>query len=139
MSFLLLVFSRLTAELVRSKLLEPFVMRFPSTNLLLTGLFALGATVAGAQETMSEKLERENRQLKLQLANLNTSLSASLEREDSKTKALKEIREYLALRGRDLFEDRDTKLLNAVSDYRVARENLVQLEDSVGSLLLAVS
>jgi hypothetical protein len=62
-------------------------------------------------------------------------LSASLEREDSKTKALKEIREYLALRGRDLFEDRDTKLLNAVSDYQVARENLVQLEDSVGSLL----
>ena len=78
-------------------------MRFPSTKLLLTGLFALGAMVAGAQETMSEKLERENRQLKLQLANLNTSLSASLEREDSKTKALKEIREYLALRCRDLF------------------------------------
>ena len=122
-------------ELVKSKLLETFVMRFPSTKLLLTGLFALGAMVAGAQETMSEKLERENRQLKLQLANLNTSLSASLEREDSKTKALKEIREYLALRGRDLFEDRDTKLLNAVSDYQVARENLVQLEDSVGSLL----
>ena len=29
----------------------------------------------------------------------------------------------------------DTKLLNAVSDYQVARENLVQLEDSLGSLL----
>jgi hypothetical protein len=77
-------------------------MSFPSTQLILTGLFALGVAVAGAQETMSEKLERENRQLKLQLANLKKSLSASLEREDSKTKGLKEIREYLALRGRDL-------------------------------------
>lgn len=110
-------------------------MRFPSINLLLTGLFALGAAVAGAQEATSEKLERENRQLKLKLANLNKSLTASLEREDSKTKALKEIREYLALRGRDLFEERDTKLLNAVSDYQIARENLIQLEDSVGILL----
>ena len=110
-------------------------MSFPSTQLILTGIFALGVAVAGAQETMSEKLERENRQLKLQLANLKKSLSASLEREDSKTKGLKEIREYLALRGRDLFEDRDTKLLNAVSDYQVARESLVQLEDSVASLL----
>ena len=110
-------------------------MRFPSINLLLTGLFALGAAVAGAQEATSERLERENRQLKLKLANLNKSLTASLEREDSKTKALKEIREYLALRGRDLFEERDTKLLNAVSDYQIARENLIQLEDSVGILL----
>ena len=110
-------------------------MRFPSINLLLTGLFALGAAVADAQETTVEKLERENRQLKLQLANLNKSLTASLEREDSKTKGLKEIREYLALRGRDLFEERDTKLLNAVSDYQIARENLIQLEDSVGILL----
>ena len=110
-------------------------MRFPFANSLLTGLFALGVAVAGAQETAVEKLERENRQLKLQLANVNKSLAASLEREDGKTKALKEIREYLALRGKDLFEDRDTKLLNAVSDYQVAHENLMKLEDSVGKLL----
>ena len=63
-------------------------MRFPSTKLFLTGLFAFGAAIAGAQETISEKLERENRQLKLQLANLNKSLSASLDREDSKSQAL---------------------------------------------------
>ena len=114
---------------------ESFVMRFPFTNSLLTGLLALGAAVAGAQETEVQKLERENRQLKLQLANVNKSLAETLEREDGKTRALKEIREYLALRGKDLFEDRDTKLLNAVSDYQVARENLIQLEDSVVSLL----
>lgn len=114
-------------------------MRFPFATSLLTGLFAYGAAMAGAQETNFQKLERENRQLKLQLAdakkNLNKSLIAALQREDTKTKALKEIREYLALRGKDLFEDRDTKLLNAVSDYQVARENLAQLEDSVGDLL----
>ena len=47
-----------------------------------------------------EKLERENRQLKLQLENVNKSLAAALEREDIKTKALKEIKEHLALFGK---------------------------------------
>ncbi|MDB4572527.1 hypothetical protein N9Z92_01340, partial [Akkermansiaceae bacterium] len=60
-------------------------MRFPFTNSLLTGLLALGAAVAGAQETEVQKLERENRQLKLQLANVNKSLAETLEREDGKT------------------------------------------------------
>ena len=110
-------------------------MRFQITNSFLAGLFAFGVAMAGAQETEVEKLERENRQLKLQLTNLSKSLATSLDREESKTRTLKEIREYLALRGKDFFEDRDTKLLNAVSDYQVAREDLIQLEDSVASLL----
>ena len=82
-----------------------------------------------------EKLERENRQLKLQLENVNKSLAAALEREDIKTKALKEIKEHLALFGKDFFEGGDTKLRHAVTDYQIARESLVNLETAVGNLL----
>jgi len=95
-------------------------MHFPFTSSILTGVLLFGAAIAGAQETATEKLEREVRQLKLQNLNLNKSLAAALEREETKTKALKEIRK---------------KLLNAVTDYQIARENLTQLEGAVSNLL----
>ena len=110
-------------------------MRFPLTSTILTGVLFFGAAIAGAQETATEKLEREVRQLKLQNLNLNKSLAAALEREDTKTQALKEIRKEFALRGKDIFEGGDTKLLNAVTDYQIARENLTQLEGAVSNLL----
>ncbi|MCX8238469.1 MAG: hypothetical protein OSB05_06575 [Akkermansiaceae bacterium] len=110
-------------------------MRFPFTKSLITGVILCGAVMAGAQETPMEKLERENRQLKLQLENVNKSLAAALEREDIKTKALKEIKEHLALFGKDFFEGGDTKLRHAVTDYQIARESLVNLETAVGNLL----
>ena len=113
-------------------------MRLPFITPFLAGLFVFGVASAGAQETPLAKLERENRQLKLQLTNLNKSLAAALEREDAKTKALNGINKYLALRGKDLFENRDTKLLNAVADYEIARENLTELETASSNLLLPI-
>ncbi len=110
-------------------------MRFPSTKSLITGAMLFGAGVAGAQETAMEKLERENRQLNLQLTNVNKSLAAALEREDAKTKALKVIKDYHALLGKDFFDGSDTKLRHAVTDYQIARENLTKLETAVGNLL----
>lgn len=110
-------------------------MRFLSSRIsLLAGALLLGAGVAGAEETPFEKVQRENRQLKLQLENLNKSLAASLEREEAKTKALKEIREYLALFGKDLFEGGDDRLRHAVTDYQVAREKLDQIDLAAGEL-----
>lgn len=110
-------------------------MRFLNTKSIIIGTLLLGAAMSGAQETPVEKLERENRQLKLQLENVNKSLASALEREDTKTKALKEIKEHLALFGKDFFEGGDTKLRHAVTDYQIARENLNQLETAVGNLL----
>lgn len=111
-------------------------MHFLSSRLpLIAGALLLGAGVAGAEETPYQKLERENRQLQLQLKNLRKSLTAALEREDAKTKALKEIREYLAVFGKDLFEGGDHKLLQAVSDYQVASEKLNQIDLAAGDLL----
>lgn len=105
------------------------------TNSLLAGLFALGAASLGAQETPIEKLERENRQLKLQLENLNRSLSAAYVKEEAKTKALKEINEYLALVGLDVHQGGESKLLYAVTDYEIARESLIKLEAASNNLL----
>ncbi len=113
-------------------------MRFSFINPLFAGLFVLGVVSAGAQETPLEKLERENRQLKLQLTNVNKSLTATLEREDTKTKALKEIKEHLALFGKDFFEGGDTKLRHAVTDYEIARESLTELETAASNLLLPI-
>lgn len=113
-------------------------MRFPLSNSLLSGLFALGVAAAGAQETPLQKLERENRQLKLQLTELNKVLSEALVREDTKTKALKEIKEHLALFGKDFFEGGDTKLRHAVTDYEIARESLNKLETATSNLLPSI-
>ena len=110
-------------------------MRFPFTSSILTGVLLLGAALAGAQETQTDKLEREVRQLKLQKLNLNKSLAEALMREDSKTKTLKKIREYHAAFGKDIFEGGNTKLLHAVTDYQIAREDLNQLESAVSNLL----
>ncbi len=110
-------------------------MRFPLTSSILTGVFLLGAAMAGAQETHTDKLEREVRQLKLQNLNLNKSLAEALEREDTKTKILKKIREDHALLGIDILEGGDTKLLHAVTDYQIAREDLTKLESAVSNLL----
>lgn len=106
-----------------------------STKIMRAGLLALGVSLVGADETKIEKLEREIRELKLQKANLNQTLAiANLELE-TKTKALKEIREYHALFGKDIFEGGDTKLLHAVANWEISRENFLKLETSVGSLL----
>ena len=105
------------------------------TKIMRAGLLALGVSLVGADETKVEKLEREIRELKLQKANLNQTLAiANLELE-TKTKALKEIREYHALFGKDIFEGGDTKLLHAVANWEISRENFLKLETSVGSLL----
>jgi hypothetical protein len=110
-------------------------MRFPTTTSIFTGVLLLGAALAGAQETHTDQLEREVRQLTLQNLNLNKSLAEALLREDTKTKALKEIRKYHALFGKDIFEGGNTKLLHAVTDYQIAREDLTQLESAVSNLL----
>ena len=112
-------------------------MRFlPSSFSLLAGALLLGAGVAGAQEeTPFQKLERENRQLQLQLQNLRESLTASLEREEGKTKSLKEIKEHLALFGKDFFAGGDNKLRHAVTDYQVASEKLTHLDAAASDLL----
>lgn len=99
------------------------------------GALLLGAGLAGAQETPVQKLEREVRQLDLQLTNLRTSYAAALAREDSKTKDLREIEEYIALVGKGLFDRGDTRLRNAVSDYQVASEELDELKATAGDLL----
>ena len=112
---------------------------FSSTsNILRAGLFALGVSLAGAQETQVEKLEREIRDLKRQKTELNKSLVAANLELDTKTKALKEIREFHALFGKDIFEGGDTKLLHAVANWEVSRENLLKLEASVRTLLPAM-
>jgi len=110
-------------------------MRFPFTKSLLAGLLALGAAMSGAEETQVEKLQREVRQLRLQNLSLNKSLAGANQEIETKTKALREIKEHLALFGKDFFEGGDTKLLHAVSNYEVARENLTKLEESVRSFL----
>lgn len=112
-------------------------MRFlPSSFSLLAGALLLGTGVAGAQEeTPFRKLERENRQLELQLQNLRESLTTSLAREEGKTKSLKEIREHLALFGKDFFAGGDNKLRHAVTDYQVASEKLNQLDAAANDLL----
>ncbi|YCM43624.1 hypothetical protein V2O64_20155 [Verrucomicrobiaceae bacterium 227] len=112
-------------------------MRFlPTSFSLLAGALLLGAGVAGAQEeTPFQKLERENRQLQLQLKNLRESLTASRIEEEAKTKALKEVKEHLALFGKDFFAGGDNKLLHAVSNNLVTSEKLNQLEASASDLL----
>ncbi len=115
-------------------------MRFlSSSHSILAGALLLGVSVAGAQETPVQKLERENRHLKLQLENLRKSLAESLIREESKTASLKRTKEHLALIGQDLYTTLDggkkTKLLSAVTDYQIASENLTQLRSATGDLL----
>lgn len=110
-------------------------MRSQLTSSIFAGVLLLGGAMAGAQETPSEKLEREVRQLKLQNLSLNKGLAEALEREEIKTKALKEIRKDLALFGKDIFEGGDKKLLHAVTDYQIAREDLTNLEAAVSNLL----
>jgi hypothetical protein len=111
------------------------IMSLSFTSALLTAILVLGAAMAGAQETKVERLEREIRQLKLQNLNLNKSLAEAKLEIDTKTAALKEIKEHLALFGKDFFEGGDAKLRHAVGDYQVARENLMALEVAVRNLL----
>jgi len=110
-------------------------MSLPLTSSILTGLFALGAAMAGAQETRIEKLEREVRQLRLQNLNLNKTLAEANQEIETKTEALREIKEHLALFGKDFFEGGNAKLLHAVANYEVARENLIDLEVAVRDFL----
>jgi hypothetical protein len=101
----------------------------------IAGALLFGAGCVCADETPVERLERENRQLQLQLRNLRQTLAASLQREEAKTAALKEIREYLALFGKDLFDGGDRKVLQAVSDYQVVSERLNELDHAATNLL----
>ena len=109
---------------------------FPSSLSFLAGAMLLGAGVAGAQEeTPIAKLEREVRQLNLQLENLRESLASSLEREEAKTKALKELKEEQALFGKDFFDGGDDRLRHAASNYLVASEKLNNLDAAANDLL----
>lgn len=113
---------------------------FSSNLLTLTGACLLCVS-AGAQEAQQErvdKLERENRSLRLQLEKLNKGYAAALERELAKTESLKEIKQHLALFGKGIFDGSDEKLRNAVSDYQVAREALTALEGSTSDLLVSL-
>jgi hypothetical protein len=110
-------------------------MRFPFTIFILTGAMLLGAAMAGANETQIQKLEREIRNLELQKLNLNKSLIEARLREETKTKTLKEIKEYLALVGIDIHQGGRSKLLDAATDYQIARENLEKLEGTVSNLI----
>ena len=113
---------------------------FFSSILTLTGACLLGQSglVAG-QETMEEqieKLQRENRALRLQNETLNKGYASALEREAAKTKSLKQIKENLALAGKGFFGGEDQQLLSAVADYQIAREQLTKLELSSTDLLI---
>ena len=113
---------------------------FSAPLLTLAGACLLGSLV-DAQETQEEfiaKIQRENRSLRLQLETVNKGYAAALEREQVKDKSLKEIKQHLALFGKEFFEGADEKLRNAVSDYQVARENLTALEGSTTDFLLTL-
>lgn len=110
---------------------------------LLAGAMLLGTLVAGQgqegeQELLLQKLERENRQLKRELESLRQGYQATLTREEQKTKSLAEIKEQLALFGRDFFEGGDERLRNAVADYQVAREKQQELEAAGTRLINSV-
>jgi len=108
-----------------------------ASGLLLLGVF--GSTAVAQDEVKGVvELERENRLLKLQVDNLSVSLGAALAREETKTASLKDVKQHLALFGKDFFEDGDTKLRHAVSDYQVARENLTELENANFDLIQAI-
>jgi len=107
---------------------------------ILTGASLL-VSMASAQETVEEKLarvERENRLLKLRVSTLNQSLSTALQEKEARTKSLKEIKEQLALFGKDFFDGGDEKLRNAVADYQVARERLTGVETTADALLISI-
>lgn len=117
-------------------------MPLSSNSALASGLFLIGVfgSTAVAQDKVKGlvELERENRLLKLQVDNLSVSLGAALAREETKTASLKDVKQHLALFGKDFFEDGDTRLRHAVSDYQVARENLTQLENATFDLIPAI-
>jgi len=102
---------------------------------LLTGA-SLFVSVASGQDVAS--LERENRLLKIRIEALNESLATALEEKEARTKSLKEIKEHLALFGKDFFDGGDEKLRHAVSDYQIAREKLTVVESSAEELLLSI-
>ena len=108
-----------------------------ASGLLLLGVF-VSTAVAQHEVKGVVELERENRLLRLQVDNLSVSLGAALAREETKTASLKDVKQYLALFGKDFFEDGDTKLRHAVSDYQVARENLIELENATFDLIPAI-
>jgi hypothetical protein len=108
-----------------------------ASGLLLFGVF--GSTAVAQDEVKGiVELERENRLLKLQVDNLSVSLGAALAREETKTASLKKFKEQMALFGKNFFEDGDTKLRHAVSDYQVAKENLTELENATFELIPAI-
>ncbi len=102
----------------------------------LAGVFLLGAQVAvSAQEAgetnlIVDKLERENRQLQRQLETLRESYQKSLAREETKTKALADLKKNLAIFGQDFFDNGDDKLRRAVADYQISREKYDSLEEA---------
>lgn len=113
----------------------------PSHN-FLAGAILLGTMAGGlAQEEQGllvEKLERENRQLKLELSTLKDSYQKTLEREETKTKSLSDIKKQMALFGKDFFSGGEDRLRTAVADYQVAREKMQGLEAASTQLVNSV-
>lgn len=109
----------------------------PNNSLILAVASLLVAGMLEAQvESPFAKVEREKRQLQLQLDSLRKSYGAVLESEAAKTKSLKQIKEHLALFGKDFFEGGDTRLLNAATDYQVVKEEYETLELASSDLLV---
>ncbi len=109
---------------------------------LLAGVLLLGTMGSGMaqdeQQLLVDKLERENRQLKLELVKLKESYQKTLAREEVKTKSLADIKKQMALFGKDFFEGGDERLRTAVADYQVAREKLQTLEGTSTQLVNSV-
>ncbi len=108
-------------------------MSILSTSVIfLTGACLLGSFAAAQESDVGgiAKLERENRSLRLQIETLNKGYASALERDAAKTKSLKKIKENLALFGNGLFEGGNEKVLSAVADFQVAREQLSKVEMS---------
>ena len=80
-------------------------------------------------------LERQNRILKARISTLNGELQTALEEKGARTERLREMREHLALFGKDLFSGGENKLRQAVADYQVARERLQEVELVAEALL----
>ncbi len=136
-----MVRNNLASHLILLHSARPLFMNFIRPTLSLFAGACLLATGAGAFETLEEKVERleqSERLLKLQVKTLNESLTNALVEKEARTKSLKEIKEHLALFGKDFFDGRDEKLRHAVSDYQVAREKLTGVETSADALLISL-
>ena len=105
----------------------------------LVGALALTlAGLASGQVSTVDRiadLERQNRILQTRITTLNADLQKALEEKAARTERLREMREHLALFGKDLFSGGDSKLRQAVADYQVIRERMQGVELTADALL----